>query len=112
MKRLARPAIMTFFVLFLAVQLTVPALALSEPRPARWGWQMYSGVRTQSTFTIVRENGEHDDVALSDYLGYPRSEIELAERLPAHICEVEPDAVAVRTTAAFDDTVTETPCER
>lgn len=112
MKRLIRPAIMTFFMLFLTVQLTIATAALFEPRPARWSWQMYSGARTQMKFTIIRENGTLDDVALSDYLGNPRLDIDLSERLPAHICNVEPDASAIRITAALTDTVTEVPCER
>jgi hypothetical protein len=34
-----------FFAAFLLVQLAVPAYMLTQPRPARFGWQMYYGVR-------------------------------------------------------------------
>lgn len=103
---------LTLIAVFLAVQLTVPALAMFGPRPARFAWQMYSGVRTQASFAIVQADGETVDVALRDYLGNPRLDIDLTTILPDHICDVEPEAVAVRITAHGSDDVVDQPCIR
>lgn len=51
---------MIFCILFISLQLSVATLALFEPRPARWGWQMFSGVRTQASFAsahLKRQRG-------------------------------------------------------
>lgn len=101
---------MIFVVAFLAVQIGVPTIALFGPRPARFAWQMYSGVRTPASFEIVRGDGSTEDVVLMDYLGQPRGDIDLIDILPAHICEVEPDAVAIRIDPAGTGKPSETPC--
>ena len=103
-------ATMGFVIVFLAVQLTVPAVALFGPRPARFAWQMYSGTRTQASFHIVRDDGATDEVVFSDYLGHPRIEMNLIETLPAHICEVESNAVAVRIDPPGSNEPSEVPC--
>lgn len=103
---------LTLIAVFLAVQLLVPALALFGPRPARFAWQMYSGARTQASFAIVQADGATVDVALSDYLGKPRLDIDFATVLPAHICEDEPEAVAVRIQPNGSDDVVDQPCAR
>lgn len=111
-RRLTKSATKICFVLFLSVQLTIATAALFEPRPARWGWQMYSGVKTRAAFTIVRANGDREDVVLTDYLGQPRGDIDLIGRLPGYICKVEPDAVTIEINPPGDEAMTEVRCAR
>lgn len=104
---------MAFFVAFLAVQISVPTLALFEARPARFGWQMFSGARTRADFVIVEVSGAQREVELADYLGNPRSEIDLEAVLPPYICAVEPGAGAVRINPWDEDkATTEVRCAR
>lgn len=109
---LTKPAVMVFFTLFLIVQLSLPAAALFGPRPARWSWQMYSGVRTQAEFVIVRHDRTDEKVKIADYVGYPRAEIDLTRTLPAHICEVETDAAAIKIIPPGDVEATVVRCKR
>ncbi len=81
---------------FLAVQVVVPALGLLGERPTRFGWQMFSSVRSDADFVIVDRSGQERAAEITDYLGKPRGEIDLAAVLPAYICDEEPDAHAVR----------------
>jgi hypothetical protein len=87
----------TFFVLFFGIQLALPTLRLFADGPMqRFGWQMYSGVRIQPEFSIEHSDGRVEPVKLSDYVAYSRDEVELDERLSAHICRCRKDAKAVR----------------
>lgn len=93
---------MTFVVIFLVVQIAVPLAALAGPRPGRFSWQMYSGVRTQATFSIVHQDGSLTPVTPRDYVAHPRLDIDFVAWLPDHVCSVEPDAVAVQVERAHD----------
>lgn len=99
-------------VAFLTVQIAIPTMALFGDRPARWGWQMFSGSRTLTEFVMVRKDGTTAEINPTDYLGKGRSELDLSETLPAFICEQEPGATSVRVTDLPSDTTSEIPCER
>ena len=107
--KLSIPTIL--IVVFLAIQIAIPAAALSLPRPARFSWQMYAGVRTKADFTIVRNDGSEHEIELSDYLGNPRLDIDVTASLPAFICLNEPDVALVRIDELLSDKVTEHRCE-
>lgn len=107
---LRKRAVMTFIVVFVAVQVVVATVALFGPRPARWSWQMYSGGRPQVDFVIVRDNGTRDAVEIADYVSNRRAEIDYAEVLPAYLCQVETDAASITITPA-DTPATEVRCE-
>lgn len=105
-------SIPTIFIFgFLAIQIAIPAAALSLPRPARFSWQMYAGVRTKAEFTIVRDDGSEHEAELSDYLGNPRLDIDVTDSLPAYICENEPDVAFVRVDEPLSDATTDYRCE-
>ncbi|MEZ4522721.1 MAG: hypothetical protein R3A46_13905 [Thermomicrobiales bacterium] len=96
--------------IFLVVQIAVPTAALGLPRPARFSWQMYAGVRTTSEFVAVQGDGSEREIDPSDYLGNPRLDIDLADVLPGFVCETEPTVVFIRAEDQLSDEVVEYPC--
>lgn len=93
----------------LAVQLLIPLHQLGQPRPARWGWQMYSTIRPRSTFTVLLADGSAYAVDPRDYVPHIRTEIDLDPLLPAYLCRTVPGIVAVRITP-LDGPAEVTPC--
>lgn len=90
-------AVACFFVVFLALQALVPIFQLLvAPRPARFGWQMFSISAPPPDFAIVRADGSSTPIAIEPYVASARGDVPLAQFLPAHLCRVVPGAAAVR----------------
>lgn len=70
----------------LATQLLVPIAQLGQPRPARFGWQMFSGGRPRVEFRVELADGTVEPIDVGDYLARERSEVDLASALPPHLC--------------------------
>lgn len=84
------------FTAVLAVQVIVPTSRLIGPGHAqRFGWQMFSGSEAFPEFLVITSTGE-EEVDLADYLLRQRVELDVVGVVPPHLCEVVPDAVAVR----------------
>ena len=95
--RWAKLAATIFCVVFLAIQLATPVVQLIwAPRPARFGWQMFSVDVPPPSFTAVLDNGTTQPVALEPYVTSLRGDVPLAQFLPAHLCRVLPHVVAIR----------------
>jgi hypothetical protein len=84
-----------FFAAFLLVQLAVPAYMLTQPRPARFGWQMYSGVRIAGVYLVEDATGRLDTVRVADYVARSRIEVDHRGALPAFLCQAVEGAAAV-----------------
>ncbi len=85
-----------FFVLFLAIQIIVPLYKLTEPRPARFGWQMYAGAKAPISATLTRLDGSNITVGLAPYFGQYRGDLDLIEALPPYFCRRYPGVKTVR----------------
>ena len=96
---------------FLVVQILVPTCQLTQPRPARFGWQMYAAGARASAFTLVHENGSTTPVRLEEYIVRRRDDLDLIRFLPPAIC-ARADAVTVRYRDAGRRTPVEFPCPR
>ncbi len=84
------------FTAVLAVQLAVPTSRLIGPGHAqRFGWQMFSGSEAFPEFVVITSTGE-EEVDLADHLLRQRVELDVVEVIPPYLCEIVPDAVAVR----------------
>jgi hypothetical protein len=71
----------------LAVQVVVAGAALIEPRPARYGWQMYSGMPVNPpAWSVV--DGEQHELRINDLLLHPRAEIDRVALLRNRACEL------------------------
>jgi len=85
-----------FFVIFLAIQIVVPVVKLTSPRPARFGWHMWTARNRNPQFVMTMKDGSLSPVILSTYLGLSRGELDIREAMPAHLCRVVPDVVSVQ----------------
>ena len=94
-----RVAATAFFVLFLVIQTAVPLVQLWAPRPARFGWQMFSGRQQTPRFSLVMRDGRSRPANLRLYVAYSRGEVELEKALPPHLCRVVPGVASVQITA-------------
>jgi hypothetical protein len=90
----------TFFLLFLLVQTLVPAVLLWAPRPARFGWQMFSAKPRVFRYVLVLRDGTSRPVELGRYLAQSRGEVAMDEALPPHLCRVVPGLASVRVVSA------------
>lgn len=85
----------TILALFFVVQLAIPISRLGDERGQRFGWQMYSReVRAIPEFGVITGDGEVA-IDILDYLPTSRIEVDVAMYLPAHLCDVIPEAVSV-----------------
>jgi hypothetical protein len=85
-----------FFVVFLAAQILIPLAQLAwSPRPARFGWQMYSVVSAAPRFELIMRDGAAKPLDITPYVTSLRGDVPLARFLPAHLCTLFPDAAAV-----------------
>jgi hypothetical protein len=85
-----------FFVVFLVAQLLIPLAQLVwAPRPARFGWQMYSVASAAPNFELILRDGAAKPVDISPYVTSLRGDVPLVRFLPAHLCTLFPNADAV-----------------
>lgn len=85
-----------FFVLFLSVQLLMPlAQLLWSPRPARFGWQMYSVTSAAPNFELVMRDRSTKPIDIRPYVTSLRGDVPLAQFLPPHLCALFPDAASI-----------------
>ncbi len=98
------------FVGYLVIQIGIPVALLWHPRPARFGWQMYSGEVAFPSYQFVYADGRREEVDLSLYLAYMRAELDYTRLLPAHLCRQQPAAAAIAATAAAATELV--PCSR
>lgn len=82
-------------VAFMVIQLAVPILALTQPRPARFGWQMYTAVASLPEVKLESADGRIAPVDLTDLVARGRADADFSVALAEHVCATT-DAAAVR----------------
>jgi hypothetical protein len=86
----------TFFIGFLIIQLIMPIVQLIwAPRPARFGWQMFSVSSPPPNFAVVLDDGTSKPIAIESFVTSLRGDVPLAQFLPPHLCRVVPHIIAV-----------------
>jgi hypothetical protein len=101
---------LAFCAAFLTVQTVVPLLRLARPRPARFGWQMWTVRPTFPTFRMVMADGTKRAPDLSVYVAVNRGEVDLRDALPPHLCRAVPGVTAVEITEPVTDLVSVQQC--
>jgi hypothetical protein len=110
--RLRDAAAAGFVIAFLAGQTLLCLVQLTKPRPARFGWQMYSGYKNPLQYRVMRRDGTSVRVSLDRYVANPRYELDGLERIvPPIICAQDSSAAAVVLTF-LDKPTTEYQCAR
>ena len=99
-----------FFVVFLLIQVTVPAVQLFRPRPARFGWQMFSAIQRPPEFRVRLRSGASLTVDGYRYVGNARGDLDYERFLPPHLCRVVWGAVAVEYRTPHREAVREYRC--
>lgn len=89
-----RPLLRWLVVAFLVVQLGVPLVVLTAPRPSRFGWQMFTTHAPLPAVWIEEVDGTRTPVDAEDILVHPRPEADLSAPLAAALCGQD-DIVAV-----------------
>ena len=110
----ARPGqgwIRWFFLAFLVVQVIVPVIQLSKPRPARFGWQMFSGYPPMAVYS-VQVGDSVRDVRVTDYVVVPRGDVVYRDALPGHLCQRIAGATAIFELPIGDTVPRRLPCPR
>ncbi|HVL11170.1 MAG TPA: hypothetical protein VM529_01305 [Gemmata sp.] len=93
----ARRAAAVVFLLALGVMVGVPLARLAGPKPARFGWHMYSAGRPMPDVWVVYPDRTVHPVATEAVLGHHRSDFtDLERHLTPHLLRLYPGAVAVR----------------
>ena len=83
--------------LLLVVQVVVCLVQLWEPRPARFGWQMYAGFKNAVQYLVVDRSGEEQQIKINRYIALPRGDIDDVERkVKPLICGDHQEAQTVR----------------
>lgn len=88
--------------LLITLQILVPGAVLvmtnlgAWQRPARAGWQMYNSRGSDATVTLLLENGQEMEWDREEGR-IARRDLHLTEDRLRRICELEPDALAVRS---------------
>lgn len=105
-------AVAAFVVVYVAVQVGLPAALLLEPRTQRFGWQMYSVVSRYPVVTAVRADGSRDSVKVDAFLARARAEMDpaYALQLPALVCGRSADVEVVEVVRMPDSVRTVHPC--
>ncbi|HET6379431.1 MAG TPA: hypothetical protein VFH63_00135 [candidate division Zixibacteria bacterium] len=93
---------------FLIVQVGVPVVALFGPRPARFGWHMYSALPPLPEVSIVHADGTEEPVDLGTFFAVQRAEIDYADAVRRRLCETsDATEILIRTDTAGVESV---PC--
>lgn len=82
--------------LALAAMVLVPATVLDEPRPARFGWQMYSGLYVAPDIEVELTDGEVERVELEDIAAAVRPWPDYTGAATEFLCQQKPHAESVR----------------
>jgi hypothetical protein len=84
-----------FLLVFVLIQTAVPFILLWTPRPARFGWQMFSVNPQRVRYVLVFRDGTRKAANLSRYVAQSRGEMDLTQSLPQHLCRVVPGIASV-----------------
>lgn len=98
-----------FFFLYLTVQIGVPVYRLVQPKPTRFGWQMFSASSVPSRVWLVSSNDERE-ISPAAYIGNFRSDLEYERYALPFLCRVRPEATTIRYVMPIDNVVREYRC--
>ena len=107
---LSKRAAACFFVVYLIVQVGLPVYRLWAPRPARFGWQMFSASAFPVRVWLLRRDGSEEPLAPDAYVGNARGDLDYERFVLPHICKMRPDAVSVRFQLPGPSAAKDYPC--
>lgn len=78
-----------FFISYLTLQVALPTYRLFQPRPSRFGWQMFSASALPSRVWLVTNNDARE-VSPAKFIGNYRADLEWERYAPLHLCRQSP----------------------
>ena len=97
-----------FFVSYLAWQIAVPTYRLFEPRPTRFGWQMFSASSLPTRVWLISASGTQEISPVS-YIGNVRSDLDYERYALPQICS-QSGAQSIRYLLPFETTPRDYKC--
>jgi hypothetical protein len=79
----------------IVIQLAIPAVALTGPRPSRFGWQMFTAMAPAPAVWTEAADGSLTSVDLDTLLVHRRPETDLTPALVSALCQDDVVAVVV-----------------
>jgi hypothetical protein len=98
-----------FFFLYLGIQIALPVYRLFQPKPTRFGWQMFTAASVPSHVWIV-SGDQLEKISAQTYIGYFRADLEWERYALPHLCRVRSQATAIRYSMPLDSAVQEYRC--
>jgi hypothetical protein len=83
------------FSAFVVLAVAIPTLALAQPRPARFGWQMYSVAQPAPRAWLQSADGSVTEWDLADHLAVLRADISDPESIGQRLCDTEGSAAVL-----------------
>lgn len=93
------------------LQIGVPSVQLFRPRPARFAWQMFSGVNVPLRVKI-KSGANVQEVNINDVVGNWRGDLDAGKLLPPFLCRRFPESSSVLLYYLDADEPREIPCDR
>ena len=93
-RRWSRAGSTAIFVV-IALQVAIPLVALLQPPPQKFGFQMYSGLGAVTATVVDAEGGERPFVEIDRIAAKYRPDTNWLPLLPEAVCASEPDVVSV-----------------
>lgn len=83
----ARPSpwVVVFFWGYLLAQVAVPAVQLTRPGHAQFGWQMYSGLQTTAHLEVFTSDSTYA-VSIDSLVLRQRADVDYGDRLWQELC--------------------------
>ena len=97
-----------FFSIYLALQIAVPTYRLFQPRPTRFGWQMFSASSVPPRGSLVYPTG-NKEISPVAYIGNVRSDLDYERYALPQICK-QSGAQSIRYSMPFETTPREFKC--
>lgn len=99
---------LAFFVAYLAVQIAVPTYRLFQPRPTRFGWQMFSASSLPTRVWLISGDGTRE-ISPVAYIGNVRSDLDYERYALPQIC-TQSGAQSIRYLMPFETSSREFKC--
>ncbi len=95
---------------FLTVQITLPLVQLWEPRPSRFGWQMFAAVPDPQVYTVTTQRGPVVPISLFTRASNWRADIRpRGNEFADYLCRTVPGALSVRYQMTYRERIHKCP---